>query len=289
MRSLTKGLSAMTLILSCVARVTVLALLVSGTSLGAGADNSVLALCPQHQYADSRADVIGLVRDVESGELLYCEYHTFNENTAGSQVTKNTSVEYRGPDQVIIATKFVDYAPSLLRPNVVQKDLRHNELRSSLNNSLKARPTATDKGQKPAINVSYRKPNSDETKSVAIELEDMLVVDVGFDEAVKKYWYTLTRGEKLTISFLSPVHLRTIKLTVKQSKSDKCYKEPYDKETQVCFLINPSNMVLNLFVKPLALTYDLTSKHLVRFKGDVNITNPQGLTQNAMINYHYVN
>jgi hypothetical protein len=247
------------------------------------ANDVVLKSCPQYQHPFNQADIIGMVRAVDSGELLYCEYHTFDKNENSQQANKKTNVEYRAYDKTLIATKSVDYSPGLLRPNVVQNDLRHSELRSSLDNEIVT--TAYEK--KSAISVSYRKPNSEEITSITIEPENMLVIDAGFDEAVKEYWYTLTRGEKLTIKFLSPVHLRTIKLTVIQSNSANCYKEPYDRETQACFLIRPANMVLNLFVKPLSLTYDLASKRLLRFKGDVNITDAQGDTQNAIISYYY--
>jgi hypothetical protein len=251
------------------------------------ANVSVLESCPQYQHPVNPADIIGMVRDVENGELLYCEYHVFDKNEDSQQVNKKTNVEYRALDQTLIATKSVDYSPGLVRPNVVQNDLRHNELRSSLDSSLNSEIITTAYEKKSAINVSYRKPNSDEIASITIELEEMLVIDAGFDEAVKEYWYTLTRGEKLIINFLSPLHLRTIKLTVKQSNTNNCYQEAYDRETQACFLIRPANMVLNLFVKPLSLTYDLASKRLLRFKGDVNITDAQGDTQNAIIKYYY--
>ena len=251
------------------------------------ADVSVLESCPQYQYPVNQADIIGMVRDVDSGELLYCEYHVFDKSEDSQQANKKTNVEYRALDQTLIATKSVDYSPGLVRPNVVQNDLRHNELRSSLDSSLNSEIITTAYEKESAINVSYRKPNSEEIASITIDSEDMLVIDAGFDEAVKEYWYTLTRGEKLIINFLSPLHLRTIKLTVKQSNTDNCYKEVYDRETQACFLIRPANMVLNLFVKPLSLTYDLVSKRLLRFKGDVNITDAQGDTQNAIIKYYY--
>lgn len=263
----------------------------------ATANDVVLEFCPQYQLPVKKADIIGVSRDIKSGDFLYCEYHIFEEKENPSQQTKKTLVEYRATDQTLIATKAVDYSPSLVRPNVVQKDLRHNELRSTMdstlnstvNNSIKNANSSSIVGddKKSTVNVSYRKPNSEELKSIAIELTDMLVIDAGFDEAVKQYWYTLTRGEKLIIDFLSPVHLRTFKLTVKQSNTGSCFKEAYDRQAQTCFLIRPSNMVLNLFVKPLALIYDLKAKRLMRFKGDVNITNTQGGTLNAVIQYYY--
>ena len=38
------------------------------------ADVSVLESCPQYQHPVNLADIIGMVRDVESGELHYCDY-----------------------------------------------------------------------------------------------------------------------------------------------------------------------------------------------------------------------
>lgn len=259
----------------------------------AAANNAVLEFCPQYQLPVKKADIIGVVRDRKNSEFLYCEYHVFEKMAGSNEMTKKTNVEYRAPDQTLIATKSIDYSPSLVRPNVVQKDLRNNELRSTLNSTVNdsvnnSNDNSITNGDKNlAVKVSYREPNSEEVKSAVIDLKDTLVIDAGFDEAVKQYWYTLTRGEKLIIDFLSPVHLRTFKLTVKQSNKDSCYKESYDKKTQACFLIRPSNMVLNLFVKPLALIYDLEAKRLLRFKGDVNVTNAQGDTQNAVIQYYY--
>ena len=251
------------------------------------ADTSVLASCPQYQYNAIQADIIGRVRSVAEGELLYCEYHIFDKNDDVQPSIKKTNVEYRAPDQTLIATKSVDYTPGLLRPDVVQNDLRHNELRSSLDSSSKIQAIAKDSVRKSVIDVSYRQPNSEELASRLVSSEDMLVIDAGFDEAVKEYWYDLMRGKKLIINFLSPRLLRAIKLTVRRSNSDSCYQEVYDKKTQVCFLISPSNIVLNLFVKPLSLTYELASRRLLRFKGDVNITDDQGDTQNAIIDYYY--
>ncbi len=260
---------------------------ITGTSVSA----DVLKSCPQYQSPNKKANIIGMVRDIESSQVLYCEYHIFNNEENFDKIYKKTIVEYRAYDQMLIATKTVDYSPGLIRPNVVQLDLRNNELRSSINSSVdKANINAkgANKEEKDTvINVSYRKPNSELVESAAIELENMLVIDAGFDEAVKENWSTLTGGEKLIIDFLSPVHLRTIKLTVRQSNTDECYQDTYDKKTQTCFLIRPSNMLLNLFVKPLALTYDLASKRLLRFKGDVNITDAQGDTQSAVIQYYY--
>lgn len=276
----------MTLIYQASTRLVLLSIMFAVLVPKALADSSVLEFCPQYQLSANRADIIGMVRDVDSGDLLYCEYHIFDKSGNTQLSTKKTNVEYRAFDQTLIATKSVDYSPGLIRPNVVQNDLRHNELRSSLDLSPKLDSQITNSAEN-LVNVNYRKPNSEEIESITIELDDMLVIDAGFDEAVKEYWYTLTRGEKLIINFLSPLHLRTIKLTVKQSNADNCYKEAYDRETQACFLIRPSNMVLNLFVKPLSLTYDLESRRLLRFKGDVNITNAQGDTQNAIIKYYY--
>ncbi len=246
-------------------------LFIFSPSFNVVAESHIPEFCRQHISPVSKANVIGEVRDAITDQPLYCEYHIFSSDA------KKTKVEYRSIDQTLIATKNIDYSPSLTRPNVVQKDLRHNELRKAVFND----------NSNLGINVSYRKPNKSDIKSIQIEPADNLVIDAGFDEAVRAYWYTLVGGEKLVMDFLSPVHLDTIKLTIKKSNSASCYKQAYDTVTQACFLIRPSNVVLNLFVKPLALVYDLETRRLLSFKGAVNITNEKGGTQNAVIKYYY--
>jgi hypothetical protein len=263
-----------------------IAIFVASASVFASAD--ILQSCPQYKYPNKKANIIGMVRDLESNNLLYCEYHIFENEGEPNTSYKKTNVEYRAKDQQLIATKKVDYSPGLTRPNVVQLDKRNNELRSSINNLINGSANIGKVSEKAEmVDVNYRKPNTEQVEFAAIELEDMLVIDAGFDEAVKVNWNTLTDGKKLIIDFLSPVHLRTIKLTVKQSNDQDCYNDAYDNKIQACFLISPSNMLLNLFVKPLALTYDRASKRLLRFKGDVNITDAQGDTQSAVIQYYY--
>ena len=45
--------------------------------------------------------------------------------------------------------------------------------------------------------------------------------------------------------------------------------------------------MLGWFVKPIELVYDVLSKRLKFFSGEVNITDAKGNTQRAVIEYHY--
>ncbi len=52
----------------------------------------VLESCPQYQHPANPADIIGMVRDVESDELLYCEYHVFDKSDDTAQANKKPKV-----------------------------------------------------------------------------------------------------------------------------------------------------------------------------------------------------
>ncbi len=227
--------------------------------------------CPKGVSDNGYASIIGLASDTVSGEPMYCEYH-YSQDLGNRFI-----VEYRNLSQEVIAKKELDYSTDRLKPDVIQKDFRHGELREMLSNQSASN----------GIDVRYRKPNKEKTKAVNLTASDKLVIDAGFDPAIRQSWDKLLAGQKLKMDFLSPVHLRKIALTIEMAAGERCNKEIYDQVSQACFLIHPSNVLINLFVQPLALIYDKQSQRLLVYKGNVNITAEDGSTMKAVIQYHY--
>ncbi len=236
--------------------------------------NNALAVsnyCPKGVSDNGHAAIIGLASDAVSGEPMYCEYHYSQD--LGSRFI----VEYRNLSQEVIAKKELDYSVDMLKPDVIQQDFRHGELREVVSNQ----------SQSNGIDVRYRKPNKEKTKTANLAVSDKLVIDAGFDQAIRQSWDSLSKGEKVKMDFLSPVHLRKIALTIEMKEGEECSRQQYDQVSQACFLIHPSNVLLNLFVQPLALIYDKQSQRLLVYKGNVNITAEDGSTLKAVIQYHY--
>lgn len=237
--------------------------------------------CPDIASSDDNlsasATIIGSATDPDNKALLYCEYY-YPKNPNGTQFL----VEYRNPDQILIAQKQLSYKDSLLQPQVIQEDFRHGEKRQVL-------LSRDDLGNSNA-EVQYKKPDADATEKADFRVSDALVVDAGFDEAVRQNWEALASGKTINMDFLSPVHLRTFNLSIAQTTNEKyrIKREGYSNNV-TSFLIRPSNSFISLFAKPLLLSYDASSRRLLSYNGNVNITDEKGATMEATIQYYYRN
>lgn len=224
--------------------------------------------CPDNNTDQTIASVIGAAVSIDSGSLLYCEYHYLTSNG------NKTLVEYRDIDNQVFARKTLDFSSSLLSPGVIQTDLRHNELR------------AVESIGAEQLKVSYRKANTDKLKEKVLAYSSATVVDAGFDKAIQQSWGRLSTGEKIVVDFVSPVHLTSIKLSIKLSKGRLCQKYNNSSDA-LCFLVRPNNAFAKLFVKPLVLVYQQKTQRLLTFSGSVNVTDAEGSSLKAVIRYAY--
>lgn len=218
--------------------------------------------------------VIGEARHPKTGELLYCEYHQEKEN--------QIIVDYLNEERPI-AQKVLDFSHSLSAPSVSQNDFRHGEVREA---------KYISEGNYALL---YRPPDSAQSQqliSKSLAPKKDLVIDAGFDFAVRENWDGLIKGNTIKLPFLLPTRLNTMTLSVKEMPIEKCYKE--DKATSmasnnlVCLWGQSNYALINAFVAPIRLIYDKNNKKLVRFFGRVNITNDKGRSQSAIIDYYYL-
>jgi hypothetical protein len=231
--------------------------------------------CPK----STDVDIVGVARDQSSGDFLYCEYH----------LSDGTVVEYRDSVQQLIARKQLDFSLNRLAPNVQQKDFRHGEMID-----ISRVETITEP---PLIQIAYRAPNSESVKTATLRTNTITVVDAGFDNAIRNQWDELLKNGSIVISFVAPVHLRKIDLSVNVAAVSRCYKPQdssteesqfdYDDERHICYIVKSTNMLLNWFVQPIKLIYSRSDKRLMQFSGDVNITAQNGESLRARIDYRY--
>lgn len=219
------------------------------------------------------AGIVGLATDPDSQQPLYCEYHYLSV-----EENNQVLVEYRDLEQNLIASKQLRYSDNLLQPEVLQQDFRHGERRE------------ISFGQDPAqgeIEVVYLKPKSDQPKQVNLILGDNLVIDAGFDAAIRSQWRQLLAGEIIAMDFLSPVHLRTFNLSVRFVDAEDCSVRLAKPDDELCFMIRPTNAFMNLIAKPLWLVYEKATQRLLTYEGSVNLTTLEGDTLEANIRYYY--
>ena len=232
------------------------------------------------------AQIIGVATHAKTGVFLYCEYHVIEKNTS--------QVIYTDKTQSPIAIKTVDYSMSLLAPNILQHDYRHSEMVSV------TRQESLDKQSVDTLLLEYKGKNSNNILKKIINDRPDLVVDAGFDNAIRYYWDALSTKKKVSLKFVVPAKSRTITLLVKQTKLSRCRlptvrdvgddleRNVDDDERYFCYVVKPKSTLLGWFVKPIILLYARDTQRLMYFSGSSNVSTAAGKGQMVNIDYRYL-
>ncbi len=228
----------------------------------------------------------------DDNKFLYCEYHY---SLQGNQ----RRVDYRDIEQRLIATKTVDFSISEWAPNILQDDFRHGE------KVVVTRKDSTDTQSSKVFLAQYRRGVASDTtqdedsepvtlreKEFVLD-DESVVVDAGFDNAIRDRWQIIMNGSTAQFLFLAPASLRTIQLNVdKHNEVTHCITGsveyiPYNNSGYVCLMVKPSNKLLSWFVSSIRLLYDKDSQRLIYFSGASNVTTDRGKGQSVQITYRY--
>lgn len=195
-------------------------------------------------------------------EFLYCEYFSqMSEQQVSVNYIRNSTS---------FASKELDYSINPLIPGVKQIDRRTGEQREAQVEQNK-------------LQLSYKTGTDKQTETATLSLEDVTVVDAGFDNFVKANWDKLIAGKSLAISFGSIAHLKSLPLRI---KSTNCSQQKKGSPSQYCFSVDIDNSLLRLLLSSIKINYD-ENKRLVQFSGVVNLQDDLQKLQSATINYFY--
>lgn len=251
--------------------------------------------CPD----DDNAAIVGVamqteavIADVANG-FLYCEYHILydaeNNKLTTVQSMDNVmdsvavaNVEYRDSDQTLIARKVAQFVGNARAPDVEQIDFRTGEKITIKRHSIGSANND--------VSVVYLASENSSPQKERFSLSDTMVIDAGFDNTIRTYWDDILAEKKVIFEFLVPASLTTVDLSVIKQSMVQCQylsDEIYREDDHLCVQVKAANIVLAWFVKPLTLVYQKSTKRLLVFSGRVNITDANGVGQQATIHYRY--
>lgn len=195
----------------------------------------------------------GKAYDIESGELLYTEHHHIAQDDLGNYLS--SKVEYKNPENEIIAKKSVDFTQGQFAPDInffdtrtgLSKQLQNEDDRLHRIHSYYDKEMQRDSIKKPDQNTSSNRK---------------IVVDAGFDRFIIHHWNDLLEGKQLKFDIFPLNEGDPITFTIKKHKQ---------KNNLVQFRLKPNNLIFALLVDPIKLTYDTNHKRLARYKGLTNI------------------
>ncbi len=197
----------------------------------------------------------GLARDYRDDRLLYREQHLIRSRDGQ---TVERQVLYLCADGTPFARKFVDYRRSRLAPEFRFEDQRV-DYREGLRSSGSPQIWSDE-------------PNAPE-RSAALEAEQQLVVDAGFDEFVRQHWQPLLAGEAKPFSFAVPARLDSYNFKLR-----KVGLVDIDGETGVIFRLRLGSL-LGWLLPHIDVVYGQQSQRLMRFEGLSNLRLDGGAEQ----------
>jgi hypothetical protein len=205
-------------------------------------------------------DVQGRAFDLESGKLVYQEFHCDDPDQ------NQTVVEYYDVADKKILSKWLDYKTGFLTPSMVQLDVvsKQTVAMSLVENSINM---DGDNFSKPVF--------------LKIDTDLPLVIDAGFDHFIRDYWNELIAGRRLEFQF--PVVARQSIFNFEITASN-CQ---YDSQQDQCFSMKPGNWFLSALLDPIELGYDPVSRRLKRYRGLSNVEDKNGAGYEVDIHYQY--
>ncbi|WP_428821083.1 hypothetical protein [Microbulbifer sp. MCCC 1A16149] len=248
----------------------------------------VVSGCSAPESVTAQAAVIGRAQTAESAggapQVRYCEY--FLEPQGASQTradASNIRVVYYAPEGregKKIAEKritgVIDDSGVLLstRPQISQEDFRLGEVREV---------TRSETGWR----MRYRGDRNSRFTETTLPIEQLDVIDAGFDPYVRQHWQQLKAGETVQFQFASPVHGRSIKL---RARAIPCARA----ESYLCLRVELAQAFLRWIAGgEIDLEYIAGadgkpgSARLARFVGVTNLLDKAGEPQRLQLDYFY--
>ena len=195
----------------------------------------------------------GVARNPSNKQVLYTEHHWIRLDEA-SPVER--LVIYRCMDGTPFARKRVNYQPSAQAPAFEFVDARkgYNEGLRYIKNKAA---------------LWYRIPGKLSEKNAILAAQN-LVADAGFNEFIRINWLKLRTGAALPLRFAVPTRLQAYKFNLKQTKESLFAGVP-----SVTYQLKLSGL-LSLLADPIEVTYDKSSRRLLRFQGLSNLRDDAG-------------
>lgn len=193
--------------------------------------------------------------DLSSNRLLYTEERRQSDANGKPGVWTFT---YRDPSGKSIVSRKVDFTKNPFIPDYSLEDARDGYLEGAELKNGKVR-------------VFARRNSADPVKEKWLTVPEPAVVDAGFNFYIESNWNRLINGETLHFNFIAPIEQDYFKFRLLK---DKEWSE--GKRDLVRFRLEIDNFFLRIFVKPILVTYNRTTKQLAYYEGISNINDGNG-------------
>ncbi len=204
--------------------------------------------------------------DLKSGALLYTEHHS--DSLHHGQIS-TSSVIYVDSAGDTLASKRLQFDAGATRPAFVM------EYGDGYAEGVKA---AGD-----SLELLRRSSATAEAETRTVAINEPVVIDGGFDYAVRQHWDRLAEGGRFDFDFPVPNRLASYRFRIRMTG-----ETIHDGSPARRFRIEPANFFVRLIAPSIELTYDHKSRRLMQYEGISNVADPAtGRRYRARIEFVY--
>lgn len=227
---------------------------------------SMLVLGPaQYLYSETN-NYYGDAFDQNTGQKVYSDNHSeFVQN--GKHISSN--IEYKDSTGKVIGRKTISFAKNTTLPDFKLEDLRDGYIEGAEFKDGKYK-------------LYFRKNSSEPLQEKILDVSGKSVSDGGFDQFVKENWDSLSSGKKLKFRFYAPSQLDSFKFAAEKVKN-----VDYEGRPSMVVKMEMDNLLLNIFIPPIFITYDLETKRILFYEGISNVNNAQGKSYFVKLKYYH--
>lgn len=234
------------------------------------------------------AQIRGVAVNIDNGEVAYSELHHCND---GRTVCR---IQYQDAQGQLIIDKYLNYGVDASAPDFMQLDIRSGNFVGSERQGDKT-VFLSAKAADSQSNIDRRaNAQPKDVKKTIVETKASLVIDAGFDNFIRQHWQRLTAGDSMSFAFALPSRGSAVSMSIKQLNNKKCtallsgQAESTEQVSAECFEIKPKSLLFSVFLKPIKIAYDSSSKKLLAFKGLTSIKDANNKPQTVLIRYEYL-
>jgi hypothetical protein len=198
-------------------------------------------------------------------QLLYTEKHKTQDDENG--YNKIIETEYVTPDGKVFAKIKSDFSKDQMIPDKVFEDFR-----LGIKDELIFDPTTRN------VKITRTDDKTKKTKSNDFKAKKNSLAGQGFNNYLLQNFETLEKGKSLPVNFIVLTNQDYFKFDIKKKS---------DKNEEIIFGLNISNLLFKAFVSEIRTTYAIANKRLLVFFGLSNIADAKGEPQNVEIQYEY--
>lgn len=212
-----------------------------------------LCACVSSSLLATVTHSVGIARDANDQSMRYVEHHQYLPS--GEHL-----VQYFDSSGKVMVAKRITYPGLPQHPEINQTDFTKNTQVKTTNS---------------ANSVTMVRSMSGVSETLEVALDELTIIDAGFDSFLKSQWQNFSEGEPQTFKLAVAGKESLLKIQITRQASTA---------TTTAFKIQPKNFFIRMLVPEMLLIYG-PDRRLLTYNGPTNLNLPAGQDGSVVVTF----